>query len=141
MQVDPGVGAMVSDERRIEQVLINLLSNAVKFTDQGAVTLQAQCVENFVAEGGTAVSPAVRLSVTDTGMGIKDEDMAILFTPFRQIDSTLARKHEGTGLGLAISRRMVELMGGRIEARSTWGQGSTFTVTLPLHAQPNLEAA
>lgn len=141
VHVDPGLGAMVSDERRIEQVLINLLSNAVKFTDQGAVTLQAQCVENFVAEGGAAASPAVRLSVTDTGMGIKNEDMAILFRPFRQIDSTLARKHEGTGLGLAICQRMVELMGGRIEVSSTWGQGSTFTVTLPLNAMPNQEAA
>lgn len=141
VQVDPGLDAMVSDERRIEQVLLNLLSNAVKFTESGAVTLQAQRLEDFRVDAQSEGAPAVQVSVTDTGMGIKEEDMALLFTPFRQIDSTLARKHEGTGLGLAISRRMVELMGGRIEARSTWGQGSTFTVTLPLHAQPNPEAA
>ncbi|MFP5484777.1 MAG: ATP-binding protein, partial [Gammaproteobacteria bacterium] len=141
VQVDPGLDAMVSDERRIEQVLLNLLSNAVKFTESGAVTLQAQRLEDFRVDAQSERAPAVQVSVTDTGMGIKEEDMALLFTPFRQIDSTLARKHEGTGLGLAISRRMVELMGGRIEARSTWGQGSTFTVTLPLHAQPNPEAA
>ena len=141
VQVDPEVGAMVSDERRIEQVLLNLLSNAVKFTEHGAVTLLAKRIDDFRLDEQSEVSPAVRVSVTDTGMGIKEEDMALLFTPFRQIDSTLARKHEGTGLGLAISRRMVELMGGRIEARSTWGQGSTFTVTLPLHAKPVLEAA
>ena len=141
VQVDPAIGAMVSDERRIEQVLLNLLSNAVKFTESGAVTLQAQRLEDFRVDAQSERAPAVQVSVTDTGMGIKEEDMALLFTPFRQIDSTLARKHEGTGLGLAISRRMVELMGGRIEARSTWGQGSTFTVTLPLHAQPNPEAA
>lgn len=141
VQVDPGVGAMVSDERRIEQVLLNLLSNAVKFTEKGVVTLLAQRIDDFRFEGQSEGSPAVRVSVVDTGMGIKEEDMALLFTPFRQIDSTLARKHEGTGLGLAISRRMVELMGGRIEAHSTWGQGSTFTVTLPLHAKPALEAA
>lgn len=141
VQVDPAIGAMVSDERRIEQVLLNLLSNAVKFTESGAVTLQAQRLEDFRVDAQSEGAPAVQVSVTDTGMGIKEEDMALLFTPFRQIDSTLARKHEGTGLGLAISRRMVELMGGRIEARSTWGQGSTFTVTLPLHAQPNPEAA
>ncbi len=139
VQVDPAVGAMVSDERRIEQVLLNLLSNAVKFTESGAVTLQAQRVEGFRADDHSEGVPAVCVSVTDTGMGIKEEDMALLFTPFRQIDSTLARKHEGTGLGLAISRRMVELMGGRIEARSIWGQGSTFTVTLPLQAEPILE--
>jgi signal transduction histidine kinase len=83
---------------------------------------------------------AVRLSVSDTGPGIREEDMALLFTPFRQIDSTLARKHEGTGLGLAISQRMVELMGGRIEARSTWGQGCTFTVTLPVEPMPMQES-
>ena len=141
VQVDPGVGAMVSDERRVEQVLLNLLSNALKFTEQGGVTLQAQRIDNFCTKGASAGSPAVHLSVTDTGMGIKDEDMAILFKPFRQIDSTLARKHEGTGLGLAICQRMVELMGGQIEVRSTWGQGSTFSVTLPLDATPNLEAA
>jgi len=58
----------------------------------------------------------------------------VLFTPFRQIDSALSRKHEGTGLGLAICRRLTELMGGTIEARSQWAQGSEFTVTLPLHA-------
>jgi signal transduction histidine kinase len=67
-------------------------------------------------------------------MGIKPEDMALLFVPFRQIDSALSRKHEGTGLGLAISGRLVELMGGTIAAQSEWGRGSTFTVTLPLQA-------
>lgn len=76
-----------------------------------------------------------------TGPGIKAEDMALLFAPFRQIDSTLARKHEGTGLGLAICQRMVGLMGGKIEARSVWGQGSTFTVTLPLQTAPIKEGA
>ena len=141
VQLDPGIATMVSDERRVEQVLLNLLSNAVKFTDQGTVTLQAQCLDEAGAAAASVAGPAVRLSVSDTGMGIKDEDMAILFAPFRQIDSTLSRKHEGTGLGLAICQRMVELMGGRIEVHSTWGQGSTFSVTLPLDAVPHLETA
>lgn len=69
-------------------------------------------------------------------MGIKPEDMALLFVPFRQIDSALSRKHEGTGLGLAICRRLTDLMGGTIEAQSQWGKGSVFTVTLPL--QPSV---
>ncbi|WP_198673211.1 ATP-binding protein [Simplicispira lacusdiani] len=141
IQVAPGIGTMASDERRVEQVLLNLLSNAVKFTDSGSVTLRAEPVEDFRPVGAPGPVDAVRLSVTDTGPGIKEEDMALLFTPFRQIDSTLARKHEGTGLGLTICQRMVGLMGGSIEARSTWGQGSTFTVTLPLQAVPMEETA
>lgn len=70
--------------------------------------------------------------MTDTGIGIKSEDMALLFQPFRQVDSTLSRHHEGTGLGLAICRRLADMMGGRIEAQSRWREGSVFTVTLPL---------
>ena len=83
----------------------------------------------------------MRLSVADSGIGIKPEDMALLFVPFRQIDSALSRKHEGTGLGLAICRRLAELMGGTIEAQSQWGQGSVFTVTLPLQAPVTSEQA
>lgn len=141
LQVAPDVGTMESDERRVEQVLLNLLSNAVKFTESGSVTLRAERVDDFRPAGATRPLAAVRLSVADTGPGIREEDMALLFAPFRQIDSTLARKHEGTGLGLAICQRMVGLMGGVIEARSLWGQGSTFTVTLPLQAEPMEEAA
>ncbi|MCZ2405223.1 MAG: PAS domain S-box protein, partial [Burkholderiales bacterium] len=137
----PGLGAMVSDERRVEQVLLNLLSNAVKFTDHGTVALRAERIDDFRPAGAPLPQAAVRLSVSDTGPGIKPEDMGLLFQPFRQVDSTLARKHEGTGLGLTICQRMVGLMGGTIEVRSTWGQGSTFTVTLPLQAVPMKEAA
>jgi len=141
LQVDGGIGTMESDERRVEQVLLNLLSNAVKFTDNGSITLQAELVDDFWPQGARGPVGAVRLSVADTGPGIREEDMSLLFTPFRQIDATLARKHEGTGLGLTICQRLVGLMGGTIEARSTWGQGSTFTVTLPLQAVPMKEAA
>ncbi|MBK6294914.1 MAG: transporter substrate-binding domain-containing protein [Rhodoferax sp.] len=134
VKVAPELGAMVSDERRVEQVLLNLLSNAIKFSDAGSVTLQAEVVSDFRPDAQHAVAPAVRLSVADCGIGIKPEDMALLFVPFRQIDSALSRKHEGTGLGLAICRRLTELMGGTIEAQSQWGKGSVFTVTLPLQA-------
>jgi signal transduction histidine kinase len=70
--------------------------------------------------------------VTDTGIGIKPEDMEKIFQPFRQVDSGLARQHEGTGLGLTICRRLADLMGGEISAKSTWGEGSVFTFVLPL---------
>jgi len=116
-------------KRRVEQVLLNLLSNAVKFTEKGGVTLRAEGASDNAAG---AARPVVRLSVTDTGMGIKVEDLATLFQPFRQIDSGLARNHEGTGLGLAICRRLAELLGGEIRAESEWGKGSVFTCIMPL---------
>lgn len=141
LKVSDGVGNMLSDSRRVEQVLLNLLSNAIKFTETGSVTVQAEAVGEFQADPEHRPCAAVRLSVTDTGIGVKPEDMPVLFTPFRQIDSALSRKHDGTGLGLAICRRLTALMGGRIDAQSQWGQGSVFTVTLPVQAPPALEAA
>jgi PAS domain S-box-containing protein len=130
--IAPELGEAVSDERRFEQILINLLSNAIKFTPQGEVSLSAQYLRDYAPPGGAATQPAVRLEIHDTGIGIKPDDLATLFQPFRQIDTGLARTHEGTGLGLAICRRLATLMGGEIAATSTWGQGSTFSVTLPL---------
>ena len=77
---------------------------------------------------------AVRIRVSDTGVGIKAEHLPQLFQPFRQVGTGLARNHEGTGLGLAICRRLAEILGGRVEVDSVWGRGSTFTLTLPLAA-------
>ncbi|MDP2368885.1 ATP-binding protein [Rhodoferax sp.] len=139
VNVAPGVRAMVSDERRVEQVLLNLLGNAIKFSKAGSVLLQAEMVSDFQVDRAHPPVPAVRLSVADTGIGIRPEDMALLFVPFRQIDSALSRKHDGTGLGLAICRRLTALMGGTIEAQSEWGHGSVFTVTLPLQTPANRE--
>jgi signal transduction histidine kinase len=116
---------MVGDQRRFEQVLLNLLGNAVKFTDHGCVGLAAQ----LVTRDGRA---AVEFRVFDTGIGIRPEDLVSLFQPFRQIDSGLSRNYDGTGLGLTICRRLTELMGGTIRAESTWGHGSTFSITLPI---------
>ncbi|MCX7361754.1 MAG: PAS domain S-box protein [Alphaproteobacteria bacterium] len=127
-----GLGEMVGDRRRVEQVLINLLGNAIKFTDRGSVTLTAGVVPGFRNAPADPPQEAARLRVIDTGIGIKPEDLATLFKPFRQIDSGLARQHEGTGLGLAICRRLATLMGGEISATSTWQKGSEFVVTLPL---------
>lgn len=124
VRLGPGLEAMDSDRRRVEQILLNLLNNAVKFTEQGGVTLTAERV--------TGEAPSVRVSVADTGIGIAAHDLVELFQPFRQLDTGLTRVHEGTGLGLAICRRLAGLLGGSIEAHSEPLRGSTFVVTLPL---------
>jgi PAS domain S-box-containing protein len=123
---------MVSDRRRIEQILINLLNNAIKFTEHGGVTLTVGLVDSFRARPDSPPRPAVRLQVADTGIGIKPDDLATLFQPFRQLDSGLTRQHEGTGLGLAICRRLAVLLQGEISVSSVWSKGSEFTVTIPL---------
>jgi signal transduction histidine kinase len=128
---DADLGIMVSDQRRVEQVLLNLLTNAVKFTAQGVITLFAELTSIDPSKEGDGHARLLRLRVADTGIGISASDMRTLFQPFRQIDSGLARRHEGTGLGLAISRRIAELLGGSIHAESTPGAGSSFTFTLP----------
>jgi PAS domain S-box-containing protein len=138
--VVPEVGTLTSDRRRVDQILLNLLSNAIKFTEQGSVTLQVKRVTEIPSSGvGNAppcpLPPTLRISVIDTGIGIKPEDMPKLFQPFRQIDSGLTRQHEGTGLGLAICKRLVERLGGEIHVDSQWGQGSTFTFTLPINPE------
>ena len=124
-------GEIWLDERKTKQILFNLLSNGVKFTpDGGAVKVSARCVP------GAAVAHAkwdhyLEISVSDTGIGISEQDKARLFQPFMQIDSTLARGYEGTGLGLVMVRRLAELQGGSVALQSVQGQGSTFTVWLP----------
>ena len=130
--VAPGLGEMVSDRRRVEQVLLNLINNAIKFTERGGVTLTVERLEDFQPVYGTAPAPAVRFRVADTGIGIKPEHLPKLFQPFRQIDTGLTRTHEDTGLGLVICRRLCVLMGGTISVASEWNQGSIFTATLPL---------
>jgi PAS domain S-box-containing protein len=135
-EVDRAIG----DQRRVEQVLLNMLSNAVKFTERGTITLSAAVIPEYRPPGVDRTSnplPAVQCRVTDTGIGIRPDDLRELFQPFRQIDTGLSRKNEGTGLGLAICRRLADLMGGEIIAESVWGQGSTFTFTLPLKGTEN----
>ena len=131
-EVAPALGQMVSDRRRVEQIMLNLVSNALKFTDRGGVTVHAERLEAWPAPPTQVACPALRLRVEDTGIGIKAEDLATLFQPFRQLDTGLARQHEGTGLGLAICRRLATLLGGEITATSEWGKGSRFVLTLPL---------
>jgi PAS domain S-box-containing protein len=133
VRLAPGVGSLNSDRRRVEQVLLNLLSNAIKFTERGRIMLTAEPLS------GTMHNPqsAIRICVTDTGIGIKPEDLDKLFQPFRQLDTGLTRQHEGTGLGLAICKRLVDRLGGTISVESEWGKGSTFSFTLPIEGGSN----
>lgn len=114
---------IVSDRKRIFQVLLNLAGNAVKFTDHGEVKIT--CVQ----EKGY-----IRIVVSDTGIGIKPENFPMLFEAFRQIDGSSQRRYEGAGLGLHLSKRLVDLLGGTIVAESEYGRGSRFSFTLPLNA-------
>jgi signal transduction histidine kinase/ActR/RegA family two-component response regulator len=122
--------ALVGDHARTRQVLINLLSNAVKFTLDGEVhvSLSSRTLDDGRIEA--------HFSVTDTGIGIAEEDLGRLFTAFHQLDSSLTRTHGGTGLGLAICKELTELMGGVIWAESTAGRGSTFHFTIVGDAAP-----
>jgi two-component system, NarL family, sensor histidine kinase EvgS len=123
---------LVVDPGRLQQVLNNLVSNAVKFTQKGEIVVGADLVSRD--EG----ADVVRLSVTDTGIGISAENLARLFQPFSQVQDGLDSRYAGTGLGLSISRRLVELMGGTVEMESQPGVGSRVTVTLrlPIAGEP-----
>jgi signal transduction histidine kinase len=125
-QLPPGHG----DGRRLTQVLINLVGNAIKFTDAGEVAIKAE-----------AHNGSFHVSVRDTGPGISAADQARLFQEFQQADNAITRKKGGTGLGLAISKRIIEMHGGKIWVESQPGQGSTFTFTLPVIVERQVEAA
>jgi len=109
------------DKGRISQIVINLLSNAIKFTDVGKVELGVEWAETGLI-----------LKVIDSGVGIPPEALNYIFDEFRQVDGTTQRRHEGTGLGLAIVRKLCWLMGGDVQVTSRLGEGSIFTVRLPL---------
>jgi len=128
VDIDSKIRDVVSDRRRVEQILINLVNNAIKFTDHGKILIRS-----------TVDEMRIITSISDTGIGISVENIATLFEMFRQIDTGVARNYEGTGLGLSICRRLVEMLGGEIWAASEGEQkGSTFTFTLPLAARPTL---
>ncbi len=125
--VEPGTPqALLGDSHRLQQILVNLVGNAIKFTDQGEVAVLVDCASR---DGDQA---QLRFRVRDTGIGMSQEQQERLFSAFTQADTSVTRKFGGTGLGLVISRRLAQLMGGDISLQSTKGEGSEFTLTLPL---------
>ncbi|SFM47712.1 PAS domain S-box-containing protein [Methylobacterium pseudosasicola] len=124
-----------TDQEKLKQILINLLSNAIKFTEAGSVTLRARAVEDRIT-----------LAVSDTGIGIPDAALTVIFEEFQQVDNSASRAHSGTGLGLAISHRLARMLGGDVAVESREGEGSTFTLTIPqrvegaIEVQPGLQA-
>jgi len=118
------VDMIASDERRIRQILINLTNNAIKFTEKGEVKIVCRKRDS-----------RIEVEVTDSGIGIREEDMDKLFRPFQQLDTGTSRRYEGTGLGLSVCKRILEMLGGTIRVESQFGKGSTFAFTLPLNPE------
>lgn len=128
VNVQSGIPMLYTDERRLVQILVNLLKNAIKFTTTGT-PIGIDIYTNQPAD-------TIYFTVWDTGIGIAPEDLARLFQPFVQLDSSLTRRYEGSGLGLSIVARMLQLMGGNIRVESQVDQGSRFMITLPLSSKP-----
>lgn len=121
--IDPNLGSIQADARRLKQMLVNLLNNAVKFTERGSVELKV--IRN-------TESKTIQFSITDTGIGISENHLDKLFKPFIQLDSGLSREFEGTGLGLALVSRLAKMHGGSVSIESKPGKGSCFSFTIPL---------
>jgi signal transduction histidine kinase len=122
-RVESDVPTLYTDGTKVKQVLLNLLSNAVKFTQDGHILLEI--------EPGDAPD-WVRITVSDTGIGIREDDIHTIFEDFRQVDQSSTREYGGTGLGLSITKKLLSLLGGTISVRSTYGEGATFTMKLPV---------
>lgn len=138
VEVSPDVpDKVLGDPVRTHQVLLNLVGNAVKFTHQGGVKVRAHLDSIAAADDGGRVK--VRFEVTDTGIGMSDEETRMLFMPFIQADMSTTRKYGGTGLGLTISKRLVELMGGEIGLTTEKGRGSSFWFAIPFTLLPTEE--
>ncbi len=118
--IDPAIHELTSDSRRVEQILLNLLNNAVKFTEKGSISVDCGIVDRKIT-----------ISVADTGIGIRAEDMEKLFHPFSQIDTGVARTHEGTGLGLSICRKIMDAHNGKIDINSKVNEGTEVILTFP----------
>ncbi|MEX0344027.1 MAG: ATP-binding protein [Rhizobiaceae bacterium] len=136
IRVNPDLPALLlGDAARLRQIVNNLVGNAVKFTEQGQILID---IDGTVVETGQSESFKLKISVSDTGIGIAPDKQELLFQKFSQVDSSATRRHEGTGLGLAISSALVELMGGEISVVSEPGEGSTFAFEINLDTAGNI---
>ena len=126
-EVDDNIGIVYSDQDKIRQIILNLLSNAAKFTHRGVIKLVVK-----------KESENLEIIVSDTGIGIRSEDLPNIFKEFEQADATTTRKYGGTGLGLTISRNLSRLLGGDLTVKSEFGQGSTFTLLIPTHYERHI---
>jgi PAS domain S-box-containing protein len=126
LTVDEGIPPLFTDRTKLKQILLNLLSNAVKFTSVGGVKLTGERINES----------RIRITVEDTGIGIKEEDLEKIFEDFRQVDQSPTREYGGTGLGLSITRKLISLLNGTIEVESMYGGGSRFSIDLPIRLNP-----
>jgi CheY-like chemotaxis protein/HPt (histidine-containing phosphotransfer) domain-containing protein len=134
--IEPDVPVKLKgDPGRLRQIIMNLAGNAVKFTDHGEVSIRVSL------NGETDELAALHFSISDTGIGIPEDKINMLFSAFTQVDPSTTRKFSGTGLGLAISKKLAEMMGGGITVESTSGKGSTFSFSVPLDKRPGPQAA
>ena len=131
-EVAPELREIVTDRRRVEQILLNLISNAWKFTERGGVALTVEATTDVSTSTPALHGAVIRFTVTDTGRGLRPEDVRHLFKPFRQINTGRSRQKEGTGLGLVVCQRLAAFLGGGVTVASRWTEGSAFTSTNPL---------
>lgn len=122
---------LMGDPNRLRQILLNLLSNAVKFTEQGGITIRASTMQHNLSMQESSTRPFVRFEVTDTGLGISEENQRVIFRKYQQADASVARNFGGTGLGLSICKLLAQNMNGSVGLQSQLGQGATFWVSLP----------
>lgn len=122
--ISPDLPAVTADENRLQQIMHNLIGNAIKFTDSGIVEISARTVGDFI-----------EIKVSDTGIGIDEDKLKVIFEPFKQADGSISRKYGGTGLGLAITKHLVELHNGSMRVDSCPGKGSSFIFTLPVSTE------